>query len=55
MEHLLHALNDVMGFQGFPVVFENLLIHLDARLGTNVAGQLAGEVMFDGDLTLAAL
>jgi hypothetical protein len=38
MQHLLHALDDVMGLEGLTVIFENLLIHFDARLGTNVAG-----------------
>jgi hypothetical protein len=55
MEYLLYALDDVMGLKGFPIVFEDLLIHLDAGLSPDMAGELAGKVVLDGDLTLGPL
>jgi hypothetical protein len=55
MEHHLHALDDVMGLKGFPVVFKDLLIHFDAGLSPDMTGELAGKVVLDSDLTLGPL
>ena len=37
MEYLLYVCDDVVGLEGFPVIFENFAIDCKARLGPNVA------------------
>jgi hypothetical protein len=55
MEYLLDALNDVMRLEGFAVVLQNFFVHFHAGFGPDVARQLSGEVLLDGDFTLGPL
>jgi hypothetical protein len=55
MEYLLYAFNNVVRLKGFPVILENLAVHRKARLGPNVARQLAGVVILDYQRTPACL
>src|SRR5204862_7647636 len=53
-ENGLHLLEDLMWLERLAIVLENLVIHSHARLGSEMAGELARVVGFDANRLLAA-
>ena len=47
--------DNVVWLERFPVIFEKLAVDSEARFGTNMAGQLAGVVVFDHQGVAAGL
>src|SRR5262245_20306029 len=45
MEYLLYTFDDMVGFEGFAVILEDLAVDRKARLGAQMSGQLTGVVV----------